>query len=97
VVFQWLKNGDKIPNATGDTYVVSGPGIYQVMSFNSNNCTSDLSDPVNVIIQSPQAGNVLADMSILLTSTISSMNLDNPYLYTIMVKNNGPSTGKNGR
>jgi gliding motility-associated-like protein/uncharacterized repeat protein (TIGR01451 family) len=93
VVFQWLKNGDKIPNATSDTYVVSAPGIYQVVSFNSNNCTSELSDPVNVIIQSPQGGgNVLADMSILLTSTVTSMNLDNPFLYTIMIKNNGPQT-----
>jgi gliding motility-associated-like protein/uncharacterized repeat protein (TIGR01451 family) len=92
VVFQWIRNGDKIVNATGDTYVVSTPGIYQVMSFNANNCTSELSDPVNVVIQSPQGGNVLADMSILLTSTIISMNLDNPFLYTIMIKNNGPST-----
>ena len=92
VVFQWLKNGEKITDATGDVYIVSTPGVYQVESFNINNCKSELSDPVNVIIQTPQGGNVSADMAILLTSTVSSMNLESPINYTIIVKNNGPST-----
>lgn len=91
VVFQWLKNGENIPDATGDYYVVSKPGVYQVMSFNSNNCKSEVSDPVNVIIQN-QGEAPVADMAILLTSTVSSMNLESPINYTMMVKNNGPST-----
>lgn len=48
--YQWLLNGFEIVNATKDFYVVSTPGIYQVMSFNSNSCVSELSDPVTVIL-----------------------------------------------
>jgi len=91
VAFQWLRNGDKIANATKNFYVVTSPGIYQVISTNLNSCASDLSDPVNVVMQTPGAG-LAADMAILLTSTLNSMNLETPFLYTIMIKNNGPST-----
>ncbi|OKS88450.1 T9SS type B sorting domain-containing protein [Mucilaginibacter polytrichastri] len=91
VAFQWLKNGDKIANATKDFYVVNSPGTYQVMSINSGDCASELSDPINVVVKIP--GNIVsADMSILLTSALSSMNLETPFTYTIMIKNNGPST-----
>ncbi|NCD68748.1 T9SS type B sorting domain-containing protein [Mucilaginibacter agri] len=88
--FQWLKNGEIIAGAIKNTYVVNSPGSYQVMSTNSN-CTSALSDPVNVIIQPNQASSP-ADMSIILTSALNSMNIDNPFTYTIMIKNNGPAT-----
>jgi gliding motility-associated-like protein/uncharacterized repeat protein (TIGR01451 family) len=89
VEFQWLKNGEPISGGTGSTYVISKAGTYQVRSVNSS-CASDLSDPVIVIIGTKSAEE--ADMAISLTSVVSSMNLESPINYTIMVKNNGPST-----
>ena len=87
--FQWLKNGQPISGGTSSTYTISTAGTYQVRSVNSS-CASDLSDPVIVVIGAKSVES--ADMAISLTSIVSSMNLESPVNYTIMVKNNGPST-----
>lgn len=91
VAFQWLKNGRFIIGATQNNLVVTTEGRYQVMSSNSASCTSVLSDPVNVIVQ-PADNTPLADMMVNLTSVVASGNMDDPYKYTIMIKNNGPNT-----
>lgn len=77
--------------ATQNNLVVTTEGSYQVMSSNSESCTSELSDPVNVIVQ-PADNTPLADMMVNLTSVVTSDNMDDPYKYTIMIKNNGPNT-----
>ncbi|GAB3927874.1 T9SS type B sorting domain-containing protein [Mucilaginibacter myungsuensis] len=88
VAFQWLKNGVFIPGATQTTYVVSTAGSYQVLSTNAANCTSDLSDPVIVNVQ--QAN--FTDVAIGINAVKVSDNMDDPFRYTIMLKNNGPVT-----
>jgi len=91
VAFQWLKNGSVISGATQNSLVVSTAGRYQVMSSNSASCTSALSDPVDIVVQ-PADDTPLADMMVNLTSVVASGNMDDPYKYTIMIKNNGPNT-----
>lgn len=38
--YQWLKNGIVIPGATGQVYVVDGPGTYYVQITDANGCKS---------------------------------------------------------
>lgn len=85
VAFQWLKNGVFIPGATQNTYVVTTAGSYQVLSTNAASCSSELSDPVTVTVVQPNN----TDMAIGITA-IRQGNMDDPFNYTIMLKNNGP-------
>lgn len=89
VAFQWLKNGSFITGATQSKYVVNAAGMYQVLSTNALNCTSDLSDPVTVNVL-PALNN--ADMAIGITSVMTTGNVSDPFNYTIIIKNNGPVT-----
>lgn len=88
VAFQWLKNGSFIIGATQNTLVVTTEGSYQVMSSNEASCTSQLSDPVNVVVQTDVTPT--ADVMVNLTSVLTTANIADPYKYTIMIKNNGP-------
>jgi len=85
VAFQWLKNGVFIPGATQAILVVNTAGSYQVLSTNAANCSSELSDPVTVNVVQPSN----TDMAIGITA-IRSGTMDDPFNYTIMLKNNGP-------
>lgn len=89
VQYQWIKDGQFLANATLENYKVTAAGIYQVISTNSQSCMSEISDPVTVIIGNNGSE---ADMAITLASVLTTRNTDVPYKYTIMVKNNGPST-----
>lgn len=88
LTFQWMKNGSNITGATQNSYVVTDAGRYQVISINSANCTSDISDPVTVIVEAATG----ADMQISIASVLTSANKDDPFKYTILLKNNGPAT-----
>jgi gliding motility-associated-like protein/uncharacterized repeat protein (TIGR01451 family) len=89
VVFQWLKNGAFISGANKAKYVVTTAGNFQVMSTNADNCTSELSNPVTVNVI-PAVTPQNADMAINITSVLTSKSMDDPFNYTIMIKNNGP-------
>jgi gliding motility-associated-like protein/uncharacterized repeat protein (TIGR01451 family) len=89
VSFQWLKNNQLISGATQNSYVATIAGVYQVMSINASSCTSELSDPVTVVVQQVQTP--VADMMIDITSVLTSANMSDPLKYTIVIKNNGPS------
>jgi gliding motility-associated-like protein/uncharacterized repeat protein (TIGR01451 family) len=91
VAYQWIKDGSMISGATQSSYVVTAAGDYQVMSTNASNCTSQLSDPVTVVVQ-PTGTTGVADMAIGLTSVLTSSNKDDPFKYTIMIQNKGPVT-----
>lgn len=90
VAFQWLKNGTNIGGAILNSLIVSTPGTYQVQSVNNQDCSSDISDPVTVIVSDEPTA--VADMMVVLTVMPSNVQVDNPFNYTIMVKNNGPAT-----
>lgn len=88
LTFQWMKNGSNIAGATQNSYVVTDAGRYQVISTNSADCASELSDPVTVIVETATE----ADMQIGIASVLTSANKDDPFKYTILLKNNGPAT-----
>lgn len=89
ITFQWMKDGNNILNAINPDLIVTDAGSYTVVSFNTGDCSSQISDPVNVVVQ---AGSTpMADMMVNLTSVITASNIGVPYNYTIMVRNNGPS------
>lgn len=89
VAFLWLKNGSAISGATQNTYVVNSQGMYQVQTTNIASCVSELSDPVTVNVV--PVGST-ADMMIGLTAAQPSKNITDPIIYTITIKNNGPTT-----
>lgn len=47
--YQWLKDGNAIPGATGYSYIVAQSGNYGLIATNSYNCTSN-SAPVQVTV-----------------------------------------------
>ncbi len=57
--FQWYKNGELIPGATGQEYQVTANGEYSVGVRNAAGCES-LSDPVSVQVSSVEDGAELA-------------------------------------
>jgi gliding motility-associated-like protein/uncharacterized repeat protein (TIGR01451 family) len=91
LTFQWIKDGSNIVGATQNSYVVTLAGVYQVISTNSASCSSELSDQVTVIVEGTTA---MADMQIGIASVLTSANKDDPFKYTILLKNNGPATAK---
>ncbi|MBC9797355.1 gliding motility-associated C-terminal domain-containing protein [Sinomicrobium weinanense] len=46
--YQWFRNGEAVNDATGDTYAVVLEGIYTVVSFNVDGCSSEISNEVEV-------------------------------------------------
>lgn len=88
ITFQWIRDGNNIPGAINPDLIVTDAGSYTVVSFNQADCSSQLSDPVNVVVQ---AGSTpTADVMVNLTSVVTASNIGVPYNYTIMIKNNGP-------
>jgi gliding motility-associated-like protein/uncharacterized repeat protein (TIGR01451 family) len=91
--YQWLKDGTIIPGADQPSYILTTAGTYTVISFNTQGCASDISDPLKVTIgpASPQE----ADVSILVKSDPRAITINDPFEYTIQVKNNGPGGASN--
>ncbi|MEO8795053.1 MAG: gliding motility-associated C-terminal domain-containing protein [Daejeonella sp.] len=48
--YQWFKDGVLIQGATSDSYVTGNDGLYTVVAFNAEGCSSEMSDPVEVIV-----------------------------------------------
>ena len=89
LTYQWIKNGSNVAGATQNSYVVTEAGRYQVISINAADCSSELSDVVIVIVEAVATE---ADMQIGIASVLTSANKDDPFKYTILLKNNGPAT-----
>lgn len=50
--YQWYSNGQIIAGATSKTYYTGNAGNYKVIAFNQQSCASDVSDEIQVEVQS---------------------------------------------
>lgn len=91
--YQWFKDNQIIPDATTIEYTVTIPGIYTVVSFNTEGCESDVSD--KVIVLSPPVNLLSADVMITKTSDNRALSLNDAFNYSINVKNNGSDKATN--
>lgn len=93
VSYQWLKDGIIIPDAVNIEYAAFLPGIYTVISYNTNGCASDISDPLLLT-----GGTVLvlsADVMITKSSENKSITVNDAFEYLLQVKNNGVGSASN--
>eukprot|EP01133_Synstelium_polycarpum_P010093 gene10093-11769_t len=85
--YQWLKDEKIIPNANQAEYTITLEGKYTVVSYNAQGCASEPSAPVEVKIG--PALPKIADVAVRLSSESRSITMNDPFEYTIEVKNKG--------
>lgn len=83
--YQWFKNGEAIPGATLQDYVVNAAGKYTVITFSLGGCSSDLSEEMEVIMESQ----ISADVSIVKRSESRQVTNTEVFKYNLLVRNNG--------
>ena len=74
--YQWYSNGQVISGATSKTYYTNNAGNYKVIAFNQQSCASDVSDEIQVVVQSfsssitfnPLPNKTIGDAPFLLTA-----------------------------
>ncbi len=89
--YQWLKDDIRLADGKTATYVASLAGKYTVVTTNAEGCESVPSDPVIVIIDQTNPS-LIADMAISKTSELRAVGINDPFDYTLSVKNHGPKT-----
>jgi len=89
--YQWFKNGDAIAGATAQDYVVNSAGKYTVITFSLGGCSSDLSEEMEVIMESQ----ISADVSIVKRSESRQVINTEVFKYNLLVRNNGLGTATN--
>lgn len=88
--YLWFLNGEPINGFHDQRITVSEAGIYTVMAL-GNNCNSDLSDPVEVIVD-PDGGPVTVDMRIHNEADRHLAMIDEIFSYQLVIVNNGSHT-----
>ncbi|MBE5318276.1 gliding motility-associated C-terminal domain-containing protein [Pedobacter sp. MR2016-19] len=83
--YQWFKNGNVILGATEQDYVVNAAGKYTVITFSLGGCSSDLSEEMEVILESQ----ISADVSIVKRSESRQVINTEVFKYNLLVRNNG--------
>lgn len=89
--YQWIKDDVRLADGKTATYVASTAGKYTVVTTNGEGCESVPSDPVIVIIDQTNPS-LIADMAISKTSELRAVSINDPFDYTLVVKNHGPKT-----
>ncbi|MDQ8004115.1 MAG: gliding motility-associated C-terminal domain-containing protein [Pedobacter sp.] len=85
--YQWYRNGRAIPGANTFMYTAREPGDYQVRATNGE-CLSDMSDIFRVILET-------SDLEVKKTSEARFVGPNEPFLYTISVRNKGNTDNPN--
>jgi len=88
--YLWFHNGEPIDGFHDQRLVVSDAGTYTVMAL-GNNCNSDLSDPVEVIVD-PDGEPVTVDMRIRNDPDRPVAMIDELFSYQLLAVNNGTHT-----
>ena len=91
--FQWFKDGSPIQNAVLNKYTVTQAGLYTVVAFNTTECSSNVSDPISIIIEPKQM--LLADVSIVKLAELKGVKMNDAVTYTLKINNKGPETANN--
>src|SRR5437016_1780354 len=82
VSYQWFKDGQAIAGAINNSYTVSVSGIYTVIAFNQEGCSSPASEAVEVkVIEN------VADLSIIKQSESKQVREEETFEYTLNVYN----------
>ncbi len=81
--YQWYKNGIPVINAMADNFKASENGVYTVMAFNAESCSSPVSEAVEVKIAES-----LVDVAITISSAALKAVVGEPFEYHIQVTNN---------
>ena len=85
VSYQWYKDGQIISGATTNSLTVTVSGVYTVVAFNQEGCPSDASAAVEVKVIDN-----LVDVGIAKRSESKQVRENEPYEYTLNVRNKGP-------
>jgi gliding motility-associated-like protein/uncharacterized repeat protein (TIGR01451 family) len=93
--YQWLRNGIVISGATAQKYQVNSAGSYSVASYNAGGCISEISDPLQVVINGVAA--ITAELRISKTSEKRAVMLNDFFEYTFRIKNDGPASATSVR
>lgn len=88
--YQWLRDGRPIEGGNQQSFVVQQSGSYTVITYNALGCESEISDPVVVIIE--PGVRPVTDLMVKKSSELKSIRVNDPFMYTIRVGNNGPIT-----
>ena len=83
--YQWFKNGNAMLGATEQDYMVNTAGKYTVITFSLGGCSSDLSEEMEVIMESQ----ISADVSIVKRSESRQVINTETFKYNLLVRNNG--------
>jgi gliding motility-associated-like protein/uncharacterized repeat protein (TIGR01451 family) len=84
--YQWYKNGQPIPGAIAESYIISEPGIYTVRAFNKESCPSELSDAIEAKIEDAKV-----DVIVIKQSESKQVHSGEPFEYLLTVVNKGPA------
>ncbi len=72
--YQWFLNGQIIPGANGQTYTITETGDYSLAMTSTNGC-SGISEPVNVILTSIGAIEILSELNYFPNPAKSELNI----------------------
>ncbi len=91
--YLWFRDGEPIDGLHDQRLTVDEPGIYTVMAL-GNDCNSDMSDPVQVIVD-PGGAPVTVDMRIRNEPDRPTVLLGTPFTYQLFIHNGSehPATG----
>ncbi len=84
--YQWFSDGEAIPGATQADYTTYQSGLYTVLAFNAEGCSSDMSEEVRVIVE-PSA--TPADLSVHKWSESRHVVVDQTFDYWLSISNHG--------
>ncbi|MBW4891700.1 gliding motility-associated C-terminal domain-containing protein [Mucilaginibacter sp. HMF5004] len=92
--YQWYKNGVAIPGAVGKNYTTGQAGIYTVIAYNAEGCSSTLSDGALIIVTpvAPKPDTVV-DLGVTIHSSNKLARLGETFEYGITIKNHSVLTG----
>ena len=90
VSYQWYKDGQIVGGATTNSLTVSVSGVYTVVAFNQEGCASDASAAVEVKVIDN-----LVDVGIAKRSENKQVRENEPFEYTLNVRNKGPLVATN--
>lgn len=88
--YLWFRDGEPLNGYHEQRITVSEPGIYTVMAL-GNECNSDLSDPVEVIVD-PAAPSITVDMQIRNQPDQPTVLVGSVFTHQLLIVNNGDHT-----
>lgn len=84
--YLWFRDGEAISGALQADYAATESGIYTVLAYNAEGCSSDMSEGVQVIVE---ASTVAADLRIIKKSDEGQVAVNQTFDYWITVSNGG--------